>query len=576
MSMNSIRKLVLLSAASLAVLAGALPSRVAAQAPVAAAGASASLVSCASEGIERRSCPADTSGGIALIRATGSAPCLLGRNWGYDDQGVWVSEGCGGEFMLGQSTRVPQPAPDTVAKEPGLAPLAAPTASAPADPATPATPATPVVAVVPAEPGAEEPVEETPLDKVTTAEEEREPTERLDTWSVYEPGTGYLIGRTKRGELAISAYAMGRYLNQNDDDQVFTDHQGNERPVDPRNDIFSHRIMVFLKGWMVDPKLVYTITFWTVNTTDQDAIFANIGYQFSKRFSLYVGLTGNPGSRSLTGSHPFWLGHDRVMADEFFRPYFGSGIYAVGEALPGLWYNATLSDNNSILGVKASQLDRKYTHGGSIWWMPTTHEFGPRGAYGDWEMHDEVATRFGVSYTQSPEQDFRSSSGSNPENTTLRLADSVNLFETGSLAPGVSVNEADYTVLAIDAGFKYRGIFLQTELYERRLDRFLADGPLPVSAIVDRGFYVQAAFYPIPQVLELYGLTSQIYGDKDAGFGNSSEYGVGLNWYPFESRNHRLNLQVLDVNRSPVSSVFGYYTGGMDGIVAATSFSIFF
>ncbi len=76
---------------------------------------------------------------------------------------------------------------------------------------------------------------------------------------------------------------------------------------------------------MVDPKLIYTIFLWTVNTTDQNAIFANIGYQFSRKFSLYGGIAGNPGSRSLLGSHPYWLGHDRVMADEFFRPFFGRG-----------------------------------------------------------------------------------------------------------------------------------------------------------------------------------------------------------------------------------------------------------
>ncbi len=195
---------------------------------------------------------------------------------------------------------------------------------------------------------------------------------------------------------------MARYMSQHDDDQVFTDHLGNERPVDMRNDIFSHRIMVFLKGWMGSEKLIYNITLWTVNTTDQDAIFANLGYQFSRKFSLYAGLTGNPGSRSLSGSHPFWLGHDRVMADEFFRPFFGSGIYATGEALPGLWYNATVSNNNSALGVKASQLDRKFSYGGTVWWMPTTHEFGPRGGYGDWEWHEDVATRFGVSYIPQP------------------------------------------------------------------------------------------------------------------------------------------------------------------------------
>ena len=408
------------------------------------------------------------------------------------------------------------------------------------------------------------------------AADSRLPTPRIETWGVYDPGTGFLVGRSELGELSISAYAMVRYMSQHDDDQVFTDHLGNVRPVDPRDDIFSHRIMVFLKGWMGSEKLIYNITFWTVNTTDQKAIFANLGYQFSRKFSLYAGLTGNPGSRSLNGSHPYWLAHDRVMADEFFRPFFGSGIYATGEALPGLWYMATVANNSSALGVKATQLDRKYTYGGTVWWMPTTHEFGPRGAYGDWEWHEELATRFGMSYVDSPEQSFRSTTGGNPDNTTLRLADSVNLFETGALAPGVTIDNADYRVLAVDAGLKYRGIFVQAEYYQRWLDNFDADGLLPVAEIKDSGFYVQAAFFPIRQKLELYAITSQIYGDDDAGFGDSSEYGIGMNWYPYPTRNHRLNVQLLDVNKSPVSSTFGYYTGGQDGWTLASSFSIFF
>jgi hypothetical protein len=107
----------------------------------------------------------------------------------------------------------------------------------------------------------------------------RHPTPRqVETWSVYDPGDGFLVGRSEFGELSVSAYAMARYMSQHDDDQIFTDHLGNERPIDLRNDIFSHRIMAFLKGWMGSEKLIYNITIWTVNTTDQDAIFANLGH----------------------------------------------------------------------------------------------------------------------------------------------------------------------------------------------------------------------------------------------------------------------------------------------------------
>jgi hypothetical protein len=51
------------------------------------------------EGGERQVCAGDTSAGVALVKSTGPAACLLGKTWGYDDKGVWVSNGCNGEFI---------------------------------------------------------------------------------------------------------------------------------------------------------------------------------------------------------------------------------------------------------------------------------------------------------------------------------------------------------------------------------------------------------------------------------------------------------------------------------------------
>jgi hypothetical protein len=482
------------------------------------------LVTCQSRVGERHLCTANTSAGVALVKSTGEPVCLLGKTWGYDDTGVWVANGCSGEFQLGQTSQTAAQPPET-----GQA-VQAPTG----------------------------------------------PTKlRIESWGEFEPGDGFLVGRNSVGELAISGYALMRYLNQTRSDQTFTDHLGNTHPVDTRNDIWPHRTMVFFKGWLGDPKLIYVITFWTVLDTNQNAIFGNLGYQFSRKFSVYGGLNGNPGSRSLQGSHPFWLGNDRVMADEFFRPFFNAGVWVQGEAVPGLWYNVMLGDTNSILGVTSSQLDRKFTYGASTWWMPTTKEFGPKGAYGDWEYHETLATRFGVSSTWSPEQRFTDTTGS-PDNTTLRLADSVNVFDAGALAPGVTVDTVDYKILSLDAGIKYKGLFLQTEIYNRWLGNFKADGALPVSNIHDTGFYVQGGFFPIPKKVELYGAMSKIFGDKGAGFSDSSEYLAGMNVYPTDTRNHRLNVQVIDVNHSPVSSAFGYYVGGLSGPVVATTFSVYF
>src|SRR5262245_28496368 len=63
---------------------------------------------CTSAPGTREHCTADTSSGVVLARSTGSAPCLLGKTWGYDDTGIWVSDGCSGEFVVGQAT---QPTP---------------------------------------------------------------------------------------------------------------------------------------------------------------------------------------------------------------------------------------------------------------------------------------------------------------------------------------------------------------------------------------------------------------------------------------------------------------------------------
>jgi hypothetical protein len=123
---------------------------------------------------------------------------------------------------------------------------------------------------------------------------------------------------------------------------------------------------------------------------------------------------------------------------------------------------------------------------------------------------------------------------------------------------------------------EYRGIFAQAEYYNRWLDDFEADGPLPVDRIRDHGFYVQAAFYPVKKKLELYGVTSRIFGDEDAGFRNSREFIVGGNYYWFDSRNVRSNVQVINVDRSPVSSVFGFYVGGQKGTTVSVATSYYF
>jgi Phosphate-selective porin O and P len=419
-------------------------------------------------------------------------------------------------------------------------------------------------------------------DGTTEATRTGETDERpLDTSAPLASGPrGFVLGSGEFGEVKLGAYALVRATNQSPGTQSYDDHLGREHVIDTRRDVQLHRVMIHLTGWLFDPKFSYGLTWWTVNDTEQTRIIGALSYKFSDAFKLSAGFGPMPGTRSIMGSHPLWLGHDRVMTDEYFRAGFTQGIWASGNITPELGYQVVVADNISMLGVTAAEDTRALAYGGTLYWMPTTGEFGPQGAYGDFEQHEEIATRFGLSYSLSPEEDRTAQPSANaPDSTQIRVGDSLLLFERDALGDGVTVQTARFNLIAVDAAIKYKGMFLQAEAYYRVLDDFVAtEGslPIPLKSIKDKGFYVQGSFYPIPRKLELYAATSQIYPDKSAGYRHSYEYLVGANWYWSGTRYQRMNLQIIDVTRSPVNSTFGYYTGGMTGTTITLDASINF
>ncbi len=378
----------------------------------------------------------------------------------------------------------------------------------------------------------------------------------------FNPGRGFTVGRGEYGELNLSGYMAARYLNQLPGVQSATDHLGRPINVAPRQDFQFHRVMLFSSGWLFHPNFQYSTFLWTVQDTNQVAVGGALYYKFGRHMTLGMGWNAYPGTLSLQGSHPYWESYDRVMADEFFRPYFSQGLFAQGDIIPKLQYRWMVGNNNSNLDVAAVKLDRDLSAGGALTWLPTTGEFGPRGAFGDYEWHESVATRFNLAYTYSPEE-RQSPIGTPAGNTTLRLADSLNIFDTGALTNGVTVERTHYQMLSAAAGMKYHGFWLQGEGYGRRLDNFVADGKLPVGVVRDTGFYVQVAKMIVPNRFELYGATSYIFSD----YGHPKEFIVGGNYYPWNTRNIRLNTQLINVGHSPVSSTFGFYVGQLTGQV---------
>jgi len=466
------------------------------------------------------------------------------------------------ELRKNQAATRPSPAP---------APANAP-AGAPASEPLPA-PGAASGAGVAFEPSIEKPA--------ATAELETSP-QVDEVASPLAPGTGLMLASSKFGTVKLGIYALFRGIDQEPQAQTLTDHLGNQYPIDTRRDFQLHRILIPFTGWLYDPKFTYGVTIWTVNDTEQVRVIGAFQYKFAEQFALGAGVGSMPGTRSLNYSHPFWFGHDRVMADEFFRSGFTSGVWATGNLRPDLFYRVMVGNNISTLGINASKNTRSLAYGGTMAWMPTTGEFGPSGGYDDFEMHDRLATRFGFSIVSSPNEDRASQpSSSQPDATQIRLADSLLLFQSNSLGPGVTVQKADYETQAVDASFKYRGWALDSEFYHRTLGSFVtAVGSLPIptglSSISDHGFMVQTGYFFIPRTLEMYLSGSMVFPDTDLGFRRSSEVLAGANWFWTHTRLQRANLQVINVTRSATSSTFGYYTGGLTGWIIAADVSMMF
>jgi Protein of unknown function (DUF3011) len=59
-------------------------------------------ISCESNDMRRHWCNVDTRGGVRLARQKSDSPCVQGRTWGYNRNGIWVDRGCRGEFRIGR------------------------------------------------------------------------------------------------------------------------------------------------------------------------------------------------------------------------------------------------------------------------------------------------------------------------------------------------------------------------------------------------------------------------------------------------------------------------------------------
>ena len=392
------------------------------------------------------------------------------------------------------------------------------------------------------------------------------------------PPKGLVFLRTdpRRGEfpfgMALGGYMQLRWFEFARDAEQWTDNAGITRPINNINTFNINRFLLSFHGHVVDERLIYNFAlFGTTNVGIRSGVvpIGLAGWKFSDAATLGGGVTPVPGTREWVETTPWTVGIDRSMANTFFRPGFSPGAAAIGSLFDktvhyqaGVW--------NAIDGGTTGVLRRgtSMAWAGNTWWEP----LGPFGlGVSDMEHHDEAVVRLGTSgvYALTNAQPIP---GNNPEDTVVRLSDGTPIAEPGALGANTIVDQYLYKLATIDAAWKYRGWGVAFEYYFRMLDNFSGIGDFERTSNFDHGGMGYLSWCFVPRTYEAYARSSVVTGP----YGTGQEYGGGLNWYIKQSRQARLTLEGLYMNRNPAQNFLYPYRAGYSGTAIQTQFMVIF
>ncbi|HEY7402697.1 MAG TPA: hypothetical protein VIB39_04200 [Candidatus Angelobacter sp.] len=408
---------------------------------------------------------------------------------------------------------------------------------------------------------------------VSVAQDEK--SDENKKWGKYTPNLGFKVVDTEHGDLSVSLYTYTRYLNQRLLDATYTNAFGTTTTIQQRQDFQIQKLQFKFLGWIISKKFRYFLYAWTSNATQgqgaQVVLAGNLNYTFNKHFTFSAGITSLPGTRSVEGNFPFWLGVDtRLITDEFFRPSYTSGIWAKGAITDTLRYQAMLGNNLSTLGVSALQLDNRFnTFSSALIWEPRG-EFGQ--GFGDFENHEKLTLRVAGHFTRSHETAEEQPNTETFDNTQIRLADGTVIFTPNLFGPGITVDAVNTRMTAFDGGLKYHGLSLDGEFFMRWLNNFSGGGTAGLPSLFDKGFQMQASAMVIPKTLQLYAGGSTIFGK----FGNPYDTRLGVNWFPWKNKVIRVNNEFLYLYRSPVGYSSVPFAVGGTGLVFHSNLELAF
>jgi hypothetical protein len=335
------------------------------------------------------------------------------------------------------------------------------------------------------------------------------------------------------------------------------------------NDFEIERGRLAFGGFVYNPRLQFYLQI-DLDTDDNHRAVAQdfwFNYKFSDAFNLYAGKAFIPGSRAwLDGALKMQFG-DRSMSTTFFRPDRTVGIWAIGNLTDDWKYRIMLGNGFQTADTSPDQVDSQFMVSGSTWWEPLA-DFGT--GYSDLEYHEALAVRLGTSFTFA-NQEGKLSGIIPTEESFARLSDGIRLVAPGALAPGVTVNQFNISLVAADLAAKYRGFSFNAEFYARWLDNFAATGAIPHNELYTDGFYFDTGYMICPNKLEIAGRVSTV----DGLFGDAWEYAAVVNLF-FNGHNNKLTFDATYLDGSPVRNTGANYRVGDRGVMFRTAWQVAF
>jgi hypothetical protein len=397
----------------------------------------------------------------------------------------------------------------------------------------------------------------------TDSNEESKETKKSDYFSEYDSGFRIRPHDDSKHpfELKVNGRIQFRYHGFARDVPTWTDNAGLTRPIRNRNAWDIERARLVFSGFAQDKRLTYFMQL--DGDTDDEHIVEFLdyywGWEFNDCFQIQFGKRKVSAGRQwiLSSSHTRFV--DRPMANDFFRPDRTVGLFALGQFGDVCHYELMLGNGYQTASIPDSQSDDQFT-------FAATNYFDPWGDYGDpivdYDWTCSPLVRFGHSYVYSPQ-----TSGTLGQPTAeaefARLSDGTMLTQPRALFPGATVSDYDVTFYGIDFGIKYNGWSMNAEVFLRWIDNIQANAPLPLSNLMQRGFYVEGGRFLIPQRLDLNLRYSQVSGL----FGDASEYAIGCNCYPLDTSRMKFSFDVTSLDGSPLQNSSSDINVGDNGLL---------